>query len=338
MFRNWTELIRPKGVKIDEETFNDFYGKFEIKPLERGFGTTLGNSLRRVLLSSLQGAAITSVKIDKVLHEYSTVKNVREDVTEIILNLKEIHLKLIDKEDATLTLHVKSHKGEKEITAKDIEVVSGVEILNPDVHIATLYDDAELKMEMSVKMGKGYIPSEKVRETLDDVTAIPLDSAFSPIKKVNFLASDTRVGQNTDYDRLTLEIWTNGGVKPDDALAYAAKILKEQLTVFVNFEDEGGTEVPSFEEAKSKRPAKQIEYLNKRVEELELSVRSANCLQNANIKYMGELVQKTESEMLKTKNFGRKSLNEIREILEEMNLNLGMKLPDWKAPKEENEE
>ena len=214
--------------------------------------------------------------------------------------------------------------------------MNGVEILNPDLHIATLYDDAELKMEMHVKMGNGYVPSEKNRETLDDVSAIALDAAFSPIKKVNFQASETRVGQNTDYDKLMLEIWTNGSVKPDDALAYAAKILKEQLTVFVNFEEEN-LEVAQ-EDTKVKRSSKQNEYLNKRVDELELSVRSANCLQNANIKYIGELVQKTESEMLKTKNFGRKSLNEIREILTEMGLNLGMKISDWKAPKQDAEE
>ncbi len=335
MYKNWTELIRPKGVKIEEESFSDFYGKFEIKPLERGFGTTLGNSIRRVLLSSLQGAAITSVKIEKVLHEFSTIKNVREDVTEIILNLKEVNIKLMDKQEALLTLNVKSHKGEKKVTAGDITTIAGVEVLNPDVHIATLYDDAELKMELQVNMGKGYTPSERNRELLDDINAIALDSAFSPIKKVNFQAADTRVGQNTDFDKLTLEIWTNGAIKPDDALAYAAKILKEQLTVFINFEEEE-LEAPQ-EENKVKRSSKQTEFLNKRVDELELSVRSANCLQNANIKYIGELVQKSESEMLKTKNFGRKSLNEIREILTEMGLNLGMKIPDWKAPKQENE-
>lgn len=325
MYRNWKELIKPKRLEAEKETLTETYGKFNAEPLERGYGTTIGNSLRRILLSSLQGAAITAVKIDGVLHEFTTVPGVTEDVTELILNLKEVNLRLHG--DGPKTVRI-SAKGKKEVKAGDIITDGTVEIMNPDHHIATLSKDAKLNMEMTVKWGKGYVTSERNRDDSLPVGAIPVDSIHSPIKKVNFLTSHARVGQITDYDKLTMEVWTNGGVTPTDAVSIAAKILKDQLSVFIGFEEEDYEEVETPYDAGGEGVALG-ENLLKSVDELELSVRAANCLKKANIKYIGELVQKTENEMLKTKNFGRKSLNEIKEVLTEMGLHLGIKVTDW---------
>lgn len=319
MYRNWRSLIRPKGLEVEKESLTATYGKFEVKPLERGFGITLGNSLRRILLSSLQGAAVSSVKIDGIQHEFTTIPGLREDVTEVLLNLKELRLQLHTGERETIKLKL---NGEHVVTAKDIEAPSSVTILNPDLHIATLAPEAKLNMEMQVRLGKGYVPAERNKEESAPIGTIFLDSIYSPILKVNYNVTNARVGQMTDYDRLVLEVWTNGSVRPEDAVAFAAKILKEQLQFFINFEE---TIEPTEEYISEDRPALN-ENLYRRVDELELSVRSANCLQNANIKYIGELCQRSESEMLRTKNFGRKSLNEIKEILAEMGLSLGMKL------------
>ncbi|HDM76278.1 MAG TPA: DNA-directed RNA polymerase subunit alpha [Deltaproteobacteria bacterium] len=329
MHRNWRELIKPKKLQIDSEKSNRFYGKFVCEPLERGFGLTLGNALRRILLSSLQGAAICSVKIDGVLHEFSTIPGVLEDVTDIILNLKEVRLKLANGERSAVLKIEK--EGEGEVTAGDIIADSYVEVINPEHHIATLSPDGKLVMEMNVKMGKGYVPAERNVDKNMPVGTIPMDAIFSPIKKVSYVVTQARVGQVTDYDKLTMEIWTDGSVLPEDALAYAAKILKEQLNVFINFDEEPEIEE---EEKEEKKEPELNENLFRSVDELELSVRSSNCLKNADIRYIGELVQKTEAEMLKTKNFGRKSLNEIKEILAEMGLSLGMKLENFPSREE----
>ncbi len=325
--KNWRGLIKPKKLDIDHDGEGDNYGKFIVKPLERGFGLTLGNALRRVLLSSIQGAAVTNIKIEGVQHEFSSVPGVTEDVTDIILNLKQLRLKLsgVDREVVRIEA-----VGPKEVKASDIVSSSNIEILNPDLHIATLSADAKLSMELVVRLGKGYSPADRNKTEKDPIGMIPIDAIFTPISKVNYTIANARVGQDTDYDRLTLEVWTDGSVTPEDSVSYSAKILKDQLSMFVNFEEEDEPE----EEIVSDGP-RINENLNKRVEELELSVRSANCLQNANIRHIGELVQKTESEMLKTKNFGRKSLNEIKEILSEMNLSLGMKLDSWVYPAED---
>jgi len=320
--KNWRELIRPKSIVIDEENHNNFYGKFVCEPLERGFGITIGNALRRILLSSLQGAAIVSVKFDDVVHEFSTIPGVMEDVTEIILNLKEVNLRLIDTEQAVIRL---SRQEEGLVKAGDIESNDQIEILNPEQPIATLSKKGKLNMEMVVKMGKGYVPAENDTKGNQTIGVIYIDASFSPIKKVNYVVTNARVGQITDYDKLTVEIWTNGSVLPEDAIAYSAKILKEQMTPFINFDEE--PEPVEMEE--EEEGAKYNENLFRPVSELELSVRSANCLKNAEITLIGELVQKTESEMLKTKNFGRKSLNEIKTILSEMGLYLGMKLDNF---------
>ncbi len=318
--KNWRDLIRPRMLELEERT--DTYGKFICEPLERGFGITLGNSLRRILLSSLQGAAITAIKIEGSLHEFQTLPDVVEDVTDIILNLKEVLVRTHDSKPKVVRL---DKEGEGKVTAKDLSLVDGVEVLNPDHHIATLSRGGKLHMELHIGMGRGYVPAEKNKSVAMAVGTVPIDSLFSPVKKVNYTVTNARVGQQTDYDKLTLEVWTNGAVRPDDALAFAAKILKEQLTIFINFEEQPEpVEAPVNEEQE-----KLNENLWRTVDELELSVRSANCLQNANIKYIGELVQKTEAEMLKTKNFGRKSLKEIKEILAGMGLSLGMKLDNW---------
>jgi DNA-directed RNA polymerase subunit alpha len=321
--RNWRDLIRPRKLEVDPESLTPTYGKFTCEPLERGFGTTLGNSLRRILLSSLQGAAITAVKIEGALHEFTTIPDVVEDVTDIVLNLKEVLLKAVDSKPRVLRLE---KDGEGKVTAGDIQVTDGIEVLNPDHKILTCSKGAKLRLELHAGTGRGYVPSERNKAAQMAVGVIPIDSLFSPIRKVNFQVTNARVGQQTDYDRLTLEVWTNGAVKPDDAVAFAAKILKDQLSIFINFEE--GSE-PAHDALVSEEQAKLNENLWKSVDELELSVRSANCLQNANIRYIGELVQRTESEMLKTKNFGRKSLKEIKEILAEMGLSLGMKLEGW---------
>jgi len=317
--KNWRDLIKPKTLEIEKETLGQTYGKFSCEPLERGFGTTLGNSLRRVLLSSLQGAAITAVKIDGALHEFQTLPDVVEDVTDIVLNLKEVLLKMEDTKPKVIRL---DKEGEGKVTAGDIAVVDGVKVLNPEQPIATLARGGKLHMELLVQMGRGYVPAERNKTATMSVGTIPIDALFAPVKKVNYIVTHARVGQQTDFDKLTIEVWTDGSVTPEDAVAFAAKIMKDQLSIFINFEE---TEEP-VEETVSEEAAKMNENLDKSVDELELSVRSANCLQNANIRYIGELVQKTEAEMLKTKNFGRKSLNEIKEILHSMGLSLGMRV------------
>ncbi|NLI33158.1 MAG: DNA-directed RNA polymerase subunit alpha [Deltaproteobacteria bacterium] len=326
MQKNWRELIKPKRLEIETKGRPDTYAKFECEPLERGFGITLGNALRRVLLSSLQGAAITTVKIDGVLHEFSTVPGVMEDVTDIILNLKEVRLRVHGEGPRTLVIE---KEGDGCVTAGDIHENPLVEVLNPQQHICTLEKDAKLRMELSVRQGKGYLPAERNGDEFQPIGTIPIDAVFSPVRKVSYTVTQARVGQITDYDKLAMEIWTDGSLKPDDALAYAAKILKDQLSIFINFEEE----VEAQEEEVRMEPAFN-ENLFRSVDELELSVRSANCLKNADIRYIGELVQKTEAEMLKTKNFGRKSLNEIKEILAEMGLSLGMKLESFPSREE----
>jgi len=333
--KNWKALIKPKRLEVDEETLTDYYGKFVVEPLERGFGMTLGNSLRRILLSSLQGAGITAVKIDGSLHEFSVLPGVKEDVTDLILNLKEVVCKLHAPGPKTVRIEV---EGEKEVIAADIITDADVEVINPQQHIAILGKGAKLKMEMTVKMDKGYVTAERNKEEDMPIGTIPIDAIFTPIKKVNYTVTNARVGQITDYDKLTLEIWTNGTIKPDDAVALAAKILKDQLSIFINFE-EPVEELPSEddEETKKKKLEELREKLTKSVDELELSVRSANCLKNANIQIISELVQKTEQDILQTKNFGRKSLNEIKEVLKGMGLQLGMNIADLTPPTEQNE-
>ncbi len=333
MHENWQELIRPKRLDVDAESLTECYGKFMGEPFERGFGLTLGNAMRRILLSTIVGTAITSVRIEGVLHEFSTISGVGEDVTDIVMNLKEVLLEIHSDGPETIRIDIEK---EGEVRASDIIANNNVEILNPDLHIAELSKDARLKMEMVVKRGRGYVPAEKNREDDQPIGTIPIDAIFSPIKKVNYTVGQARVGQVTDYDKLTLEVWTDGSVLPEDAVAYAAKILKDQLDIFINFDEyEEGMEE---EVAADKEKVTLNENLFKSVAELELSVRSANCLKNAEIQHIGELVQKTEPEMLKTRNFGRKSLNEIKEILKEMGLSLGMKLPDFQPPEEDFDE
>ena len=325
IYKNWTDIIKPKRLEIDSETHNQFYGKFACEPLERGFGTTLGNALRRVLLSSLRGSAITAVRIKDVYHEFSAIPGVLEDVTEILLNLKQVRLKILS--EGVKMLHLEAN-GQGELKAGDIQTGGMVEILNPEHHIATLGADGELLLEMTVKTGKGFVPAEANKDEDQAIGYIPLDASFAPVRKVNYLVSQARVGQRTDYDKLTLEVWTDGSITPENSIAYASKILKEHLSMFINFEEE-----PAGQEEKSTdEPPTFNENLYRSVNELELSVRAANCLRNATIRYIGELVQKTEQEMLKTKNFGRKSLNEIKEILTEMGLHLGMKLDSFSPP------
>ncbi len=324
MARKWQTIIRPKVLEVEEDTLSQEYGKFTAEPFERGFATTVGNSLRRVLLSSIRGTAITAVKIDGILHEFSTIPGVREDVTEIIMNLKQVHLKLHS--EGPETIYIKA-KGKGEVKAKDITVNSNVEILNPEKSIATLASDAKLNMELTVEYGVGYQPAEKRKNEELPIGTIPVDAIFSPIRRVNYNVTHSRIGHITDYERLTLEVWTDGTVAPEDAVAFAARIFQDQLSLFINFEEEP-EELPQEE---PERP-KFNENLYRSIDELELSVRSSNCFRNANIRYIWELVQRTEPEMLKTKNFGRKSLNEIREILTEMGLTLGMKLEGFQPP------
>ncbi len=320
--RNWRDLIRPRGIHIEQETLTEFYGRFSCEPLERGYGITLGNSLRRVLLSSLQGAAITAIRIEGALHEFTTIGDVVEDVTDIILNLKEVVLKAQSAKTYTVRI---DKEGPGPVYARDITLTDGLSVLNPDHLIATLDKKGPLQMELTVNVGRGYVPAEKNKTPTMPIGTIPIDALFSPVRKVNYTVTNARVGQVTDYDKLTLEVWTNGSVKPQDAVAYAAKILKEQLTIFINFEE---TEETSYVQG-TPEDEPLNENLFRSVDELELSVRSANCLQNANITLIGELVQRTEQDMLKTKNFGRKSLKEIKEILANMGLSLGMKIDNW---------
>lgn len=324
MSKNWASMIRPTALEVDTEGLKPNYGKFVAKPLERGYGLTLGNSLRRVLLSSLQGAGIVAVKIDGVDHEFGTINNIKEEVSEIILNLKEIRFKIQDKEDVTLVIEKNS---EGPLKASDIQENTNVTVLNPDHTIANISSGGSIRMELKVARGKGYVTALDNKESFDlPVGWIYVDTLFSPVNRVNYTVTNSRVGKRTDFDKLTLEVWTNAGIDPVDAVAISAKILRDQLAVFLNFEDKDTpTEVkPAATSGSTGNVAN--EALLKPVSELELSVRSANCLQNANIKYIYELVSKTEGEMLRTKNFGRKSLNEIKEILSGMGLGLGMKV------------
>jgi DNA-directed RNA polymerase subunit alpha len=322
MYKNWRDLIKPRPVAIDQDEKTSVYGKFTCEPLERGFGVTLGNSLRRVLLSSLQGAAVAAVRIEGALHEFTALAEVKEDVTDIILNIKSLRIKARAEGSHMATIRC---TGPKEVTAADITCPEDLEVINKDQYIATLGENGKLYIDLYVKTGRGYVPSEENKSPELPVDAIPIDALFAPIRKVAYKVSNARVGQRTDYDKLVIEIWTDGSVLPEDALAYAAKIIKEQISIFINFEESLEPPVVKEEEV----PEDYNENLDRSVDELELSVRSANCLQNANIQKIGELVQKTEAEMLKTKNFGRKSLKEIKEILAGMGLSLGMKLDNW---------
>jgi DNA-directed RNA polymerase subunit alpha len=315
----WKGFQRPKRLELERETLTDRFGRFYAQPFERGFGTTIGNSLRRVLLSSIEGAAITAVKIDGVLHEFSPIQGVVEDATDIILNLKQIPLKLHT--DNTKTLYVRVNKPGI-VRAKDIEVDHEVEILEPEAHIATVSDGGKLHMELRMKRGRGYVSADKNFDEDLGIAWIPVDSVHSPVKKVNYLVEAARLGQTTDYDKLTIDVWTNGSVTARDAVSLAAKLIRDHLNIFINLEDAGEMQEAQAEQSR----AGANENLDKSVEELELSVRSYNCLKNANIRTIRELVQKTEADMLKTKNFGRKSLNEIKEILATMGLGLGMRL------------
>jgi DNA-directed RNA polymerase subunit alpha len=323
--KNWRDLIKPRALDVDKESLSATYGKFVARPLERGFGITLGNALRRVLLSSLQGAAVTAVKIDGILHEFTSIPDVTEDVTEIILNLKEVRFKMLNAEQATVLI---SKDGFGDVRASDIITGEQVQVLNPEQHIATLGKGAKFKAEITVRRGRSYVSAESNKSEELPVGWIPVDTFFSPVRKVNYTVTQSRVGQRTDYDKLSLEVWTDGSVLPEDAVALGSKILKDQLSVFLNFVEEP----EPVETAKQEEKPEFNPNLYRSVDELELSVRSANCLQNANIKHIYELVQKTEAEMLKTKNFGRKSLNEIKDILSEMGLSLGMKLDGFVAP------
>ncbi len=327
IYRNWHELIHSEPLEVDKATHTDTYGKFVCQPLERGFAATIGNSLRRILLSSIQGTAITSVKIEGALHEFTSMEDVKEDVSEIILNLKNVRLQLNSDEAQTVTIE---KKGPGVVTAADISGNSAIEVMNGDQLICTLTGDTEFHAELTVEWGKGYQPAEK--QSKDDLAIgqIPIDAVFTPIRLIQYNISNARVGQQTDFDKLTIEVETDGSVKPENALAFAAKILKEQLTPFINFDEE------EVEPEKTEEDKGDIEPLNpnldKPVEDLELSVRSANCLKNADINFIGELAQKSDQEMLKTKNFGRKSLNEIKSLLTEMDLTLGMKIENWNPP------
>ena len=330
MYRNWRRLIKPRAMELVEINEEKTYSKFVAKPLEQGFGTTLGNTMRRILLSSLQGAAVTSVMIEDVPHEFSTIPGVTEDITDIILNVKQLRIKLLEGDEATIKIDA---DGAGEIKARDIQIPGNVQIINPDLHIATLNKDGKLKANLLVRSGKGYVTAEDNKREDDPVGLIPVDSVFSPVVRCNYSVTNARVGQRTDYDKLTMELWTNGSVEPIDAVGVAAKILKEHLQVFINFDE---TVEPAEEAAAEEEKRYDINpNLYRRVDELELSVRSANCLQNANIKHIGELCQRSEAEMLKTKNFGRKSLNEIKSILTNMNLNLGMNLDGFNATEAE---
>jgi len=316
----WRGFQKPKRLATDTETLTDKYGRFYAQPFERGFGTTIGNALRRVLLSSIEGAAVTAVKIEGVLHEFQSIPGVVEDATDIILNLKQVPFKLNG--DGPKAIYLKTDQPGI-ITSGMIEADSDVEVLDKDVYIATVSEGGKLEMEMRLKRGRGYVSADKNFDEDLGLGFIPIDSVHSPVRKVNYTVEAARLGQITDYDKLDIEIWTNGSIPPADALGLAAKLLKDHMTIFINFEEELETEARGEE-----KPQIRNENLNRSVEELELSVRSYNCLKNANIQTIGELVQKTEAEMLKTKNFGRKSLNEIKEILASMGLSLGMKIDE----------
>ncbi len=315
-------IVKPKRLEFDKKNKSEYYGKLSAGPFERGYGVTIGNSLRRMLLSSIEGAAIVAVKFEGIFHEFSSIPGVVEDVTEIILNLKQVNLQL-NGEESYKRIYIKASKPGT-ICAKDITADADVVVLNPDLPILTIDQNGEVEMEMIVRRGRGYVPADKHNIENESVQMIPMDSSFSPIEKTTFHVENTRVGQSTDYDSLVLELWTNGGITPEDAVAHAAKIVKDHMQIFINFDEEPEPVQPQVDEKKERMLAN----MAKCVEELELSVRSYNCLKNANIQTIAELVQKTDGEMLKTRNFGRKSLNEIKEILEDMGLHLGMKVDE----------
>ena len=323
-YKFWRDLIRPKGFEVDKESLSESYGRFMVRPLERGYGVTLGNSLRRILLSSMMGSAVSAVKIEGVLHEFSTIPDALEDVTDIVLNFKQVRFKQFNSESQTLRI---SKRGPGVVTAADIQANDQITVLNPEQHIATLGKDAKFDAEIIVTLGRGYVEAEIHKKELP-VGYISVDSLHSPIRRVNYSVSNARVGQRTDYDALEMEVWTDGSLKPEEAISLGSKILKEQLQIFLTFDE---NLEPQEEEVKTSSP-RLNENLFRSVDDLELSVRSANCLKNANIRYIGELVTKSEAEMLKTKNFGRKSLNEIKEILVGMGLSLGMKIDGWPPP------
>ena len=319
--KNWQDLIKPTKLEVSPGDDPRRVATLVAEPLERGFGVTLGNALRRILLSSLQGAAIVSVQIDGVLHEFSSIPGVREDVTDIVLNIKAIAIKMQAEGVKRMTLR---KQGPGQVRAGDIQTPGDIQVLNPELVICTLDEGAEIRMEFTVKMGKGYVPADRNRPEDAPIGLIPVDSLYSPVKKVSYRVENTREGQILDYDKLIMTVETNGGVSPEDSVAYAARILQDQLEVFVNFEE------PRREDEKPAMPELAFNpALLKKVDELELSVRSANCLKNDNIVYIGDLIQKTEAEMLRTPNFGRKSLNEIKEVLAGMGLHLGMEVPGW---------
>jgi DNA-directed RNA polymerase subunit alpha len=319
--KNWQELIKPNKLETIAGYDPKRFATVVAEPLERGFGQTLGNALRRILLSSLQGAAVNSVQIDGVLHEFSSIPGVREDVTDIVLNIKEIAIRMQGEGPKRMVVR---KQGPGTVTAGDIQTVGDIEILNPDLVLCTLDEGAEIRMEFTVNTGKGYVPADRNRPEDAPIGLIPVDSLYSPVKKVSYKVENTREGQVLDYDKLTLSVETNGSIRPEDAIAYAARILQDQLSIFVTFEE------PAKEVAAEAIPELAFNpALLKKVDELELSVRSANCLKNDNIVYIGDLIQKTEAEMLRTPNFGRKSLNEIKEVLAQMGLHLGMEVPNW---------
>lgn len=326
----WKGFQKPKRLEVDRENEIENYGRFAAQPFERGFATTVGNALRRVLLSSIEGAAITAVRVEGVLHEFSPIPGAMEDTTDLILNLKRIPLKMHVEHPKTLFLKI-SEPGE--VMAKHITPDPDIEILDPEAHIATLSAGATLSVELRVKQGRGYISADKNFDEDLSIGWIPVDSVHSPIKKVNYFVENARVGQATDYEKLTLEVWSNGAVTPRDAVGLAAKLMKDHLTIFINIDEDEESEETPVELSEQDREV-WAEKLSKSVDEMELSVRSYNCLKNANIRTIGELVQKSEGEMLKTKNFGRKSLNEIKEILATMGLSLGMKLDNYPQPQE----
>mgnify|MGYP000046408915 FL=1 len=315
-------IVKPKRLEFEKKSKTHLYGVFTAGPFERGYGVTIGNSLRRMLLSSIEGAAIVGVQFEGIYHEFSSIPGVVEDVTEIILNLKQVHLQMAGEATAKRIYLKKDTKGK--VLAQDITCDDDVKILNPGHYIATIDQNGSLNMEMIVQKGRGYVPADKQELEDESIQMIPMDAVFSPVERVCYKVENTRVGQMTDYDSLIMELWTNGGISPEDAVAHAAKIVKDHMQIFINFDEEPEPVQPQVDEKKQKMLAN----LSKSVEELELSVRSYNCLKNANIQTIAELVQKTDSEMLKTRNFGRKSLNEIKEILEDMGLNLGLKIEE----------
>jgi len=315
----------PKGLEVDRNTLTATYGKFSAEPFERGFGTTIGNALRRVLLSSIAGAAVKSLRVGGALHEFTNIPGVREDVTDIVLNVKQLRVKSHVTHDKTLRI---AKKGAGVVTGADIEHDADIEVLTPDLPIATLNSDAELNLELTVGVGRGYVPAALNKTEGEPIGVIAVDAIYTPVQRVNVLVENARVGRITDYDRLTLEVWTDGSVSPEDAVAFAAKILKDELSIFINFDEVEEAALPAQDEATSEL----VKVLSRRVSELELSVRAANCLKAAGIETIADLVQRTEADMLRTKNFGKKSLDEINEVLTGLNLGLGMDLGGIKLP------